>query len=105
MKIALACAAAALFATPAAAQNLWISGGPIYTGVAERPTAEAVIVQDGKITFVGDAKTIRFKLNPGTETIDLKGAALFPGFTDAHAHLYYIGERELSLSLEGSKSA
>lgn len=105
MKLALACAAAALVSTPALAQNLWISGGPIYTGVDARPTAEAVIVQDGKISFVGDPKTIRFKLNPGTETIDLKGAALFPGFTDAHAHLYYIGERELSLSLEGSKSA
>jgi predicted amidohydrolase YtcJ len=105
MKFALACCAAALLATPAAAQNLWISGGPIYTGVTEHPTAEAVIVQDGKITFVGDPKTIRFKLHPDTETIDLKGAALFPGFTDSHAHLYYIGERELSLSLEGSKSA
>jgi len=104
MKLTFACAAA-LLATPAAAQNLWISGGPIYTGVEARPTAEAVIVQDGKITFVGDPKTIRFKLNPGTETIDLKGAALFPGFTDAHAHLRGIGERELSLSLEGSKSA
>jgi hypothetical protein len=73
------CAAALLVSTPALAQNLWISGGPIYTGVAERPTAEAVIVQGGKITFVGDPKTIRFKLDPTTETIDLKGAALFPG--------------------------
>lgn len=96
---------AALIATPAAAQNLWISGGPIYTGVPERPTAEVVVVQDGRITFVGDPKLVRLKLNPGTETIDLKGAALFPGFTDGHAHLRGIGERELSLNLEGSKSA
>jgi len=101
---ATACAAA-LIAAPAAAQNLWISGGPIYTGVAEHPTAEVVIVQGGKITFVGDPKTIRFKLDPTTETIDLKGAALFPGFTDSHAHLRGIGERELSLNLEGSTSA
>ena len=104
MKTALF-AVAALIATPAAAQNLWISGGPIYTGVADKPTAEVVIVQGGKITFVGDPKTIRFKLDPTTETIDLKGAALFPGFTDSHAHLRGIGERELSLNLEGSTSA
>lgn len=104
MKLALF-AAAALLATPAAAQNLWISGGPIYTGVPEKPTAEVVVVQDGRITFVGDPKLVRLKLNPGTETIDLKGAALFPGFTDAHAHLRGIGERELSLNLEGAKSA
>ena len=104
MKLALACAAA-IVATPVAAQNLWISGGPIYTGVAERPTAEVVVVQDGRIAFVGSPDTVRLKLNPGTETIDLKGAALFPGFTDAHAHLRGIGERELSLNLEGAKSA
>jgi len=104
MKTALLCATA-LLATPAAAQNLWISGGPIYTGVPDKPTAEVVIVQGGKITFAGDPKTIRFKLDPTTETIDLKGAALFPGFTDSHAHLRGIGERELSLNLEGSKSA
>jgi len=103
MKLALACAVA-LVATPALAQNLWISGGPIYTGVAARPTAEVVVVQNGRIAYVGSS-AVRMKLQPGTETIDLKGAALFPGFTDAHAHLYYIGERELSLSLEGSKSA
>ncbi|MBU1376768.1 MAG: amidohydrolase [Alphaproteobacteria bacterium] len=105
MKLALLAGAAALLATPALAQNLWISGGPIYTGVAAHPTAEVVIVQGGKITFVGDPKTIRFKLDPTTETIDLKGAALFPGFTDGHAHLRGIGERELSLNLEGSTSA
>lgn len=104
MKLALACAAA-LAASPVAAQNLWISGGPIYTGVPERPTAEVVVVQDGRIAFVGSPDTVRLKLNPGTETIDLKGAALFPGFTDAHAHLRGIGERELSLNLEGAKSA
>lgn len=105
MKRALLCTAALLVSTPAMAQNLWISGGPIYTGVPDRPTAEVVIVQDGKITFVGSPTTIRFKLHPGTETIDLKGAALFPGFTDSHAHLRGIGERELSLNLEGSASA
>src|SRR5262249_15254746 len=44
-------------------------------------------------------------VGPKTRVIDLKGAALFPGFTDAHAHLKGIGERELTLNLEGSKSA
>ncbi|MBH9807647.1 amidohydrolase, partial [Clostridioides difficile] len=36
---------------------------------------------------------------------DLKGASLYPGFTDSHAHLLGIGERELTLNLEGSASA
>ena len=41
---------------------------------------------------------------PDVQRIDLKGAALFPGFTDAHAHLSGIGYRELTLNLEGSAS-
>ncbi len=66
MKLALLAAAASVaLASPTLAQNLWITGGPIYTGVAAHPTAEVVVVQDGRITFVGDPKTVRFKLNPG----------------------------------------
>ena len=33
----------------AQAQELLIRGGTIYTGVATQPTAEAVLVQDGRI--------------------------------------------------------
>jgi len=86
----------------AEAQELLIRGGTIYTGVAERPTAEVVLVQDGRIAYVGPASGV-----PDVEyaeTLDLKGAALFPGFTDGHAHLDGIGWRELTLNLEGSAS-
>jgi predicted amidohydrolase YtcJ len=103
MRLALALTLA-LVAAPASAQDLVIGGGPIYTGVAAHPTAKVVVVQDGRIAFVGD-DAARMKLKPGTRRIDLAGAALFPGFTDSHAHLRGIGERELSLNLEGSRSA
>ena len=104
MKLVLAIAAA-LLASTASAQNLSISGGPIYTGVAARPTAELVVVQAGRITYVGRKAGLRMRLAPGTQSIDLAGAALFPGFTDSHAHLRGIGDRELTLNLEGAKSA
>jgi len=98
--------AAALVATSAAAQpaDLLIWGGPIYTG-AKPETAEAVAVDQGRIVFVGSRQAAKARLGKQTTVIDLKGAALFPGFTDSHAHLRGIGERELSLNLEGSKSA
>ncbi|MGV9009347.1 amidohydrolase [Brevundimonas sp.] len=89
-------------ATSAQAQNLLIRGGPIYTGVEATPTAEVVQVRDGRIYYVGtfaEAPT-----GDGLTLIDLKGAALFPGFTDGHAHLDGIGWRELTLNLEGSTS-
>ncbi|KQW82581.1 amidohydrolase [Brevundimonas sp. Root1279] len=90
-------------AASAQAQDLLIKGGPIYTGVDGAPAAEAVLVRDGRIAWVGrlaDQPAV-----PATvATVDLKGAALFPGFTDGHAHLDGIGWRELTLNLEGSAS-
>ena len=96
----------ALLATTASAQpgDLLIWGGPIYTG-ANPGTVEAVAVRDGRIVFVGARPAAKRAVGTNAQIIDLAGAALFPGFTDSHAHLRGLGERELSLNLEGSKSA
>ncbi|MFI4966085.1 MAG: amidohydrolase [Caulobacterales bacterium] len=92
-------------AATAAPADLVIWGGPIYTAVDAHPKAEAVAVSHGRIAFVGGRAGAQALVGPKTRVIDLKGAALFPGFTDSHAHLREIGERELTLNLEGSKSA
>ncbi len=89
-------------ATAAQAQDMMIYGGPIYTGVDGAAPAEMVLVEDGRITYVGPIDTLAVR-NLRT-VIDLKGAALFPGFTDGHAHLDGVGWRELTLNLEGSAS-
>lgn len=98
--------ASVLVASPALAQpaDLVVWGGPVYTN-ATPATAEAVAVKDGKIVFVGSRAAAQTHLGNATTVVDLNGAALFPGFTDSHAHLRGIGERELQLNLEGSKSA
>jgi predicted amidohydrolase YtcJ len=80
-------------------------GGPIYTAVEARPKVEAVAVIKGRIAYAGDREGAQSLVGPKTQVVDLKGAAMFPGFTDSHAHLRGIGERELRLNLEGSKSA
>ncbi len=82
-----------------------IWGGPIYTAIDAKPKAEAVAVSHGRIAFVGGRAAARALVGPKTRVIDLAGAALFPGFTDSHVHLREVGERELTLNLEGSKSA
>jgi predicted amidohydrolase YtcJ len=89
-------------AASAQAQDLVIRGGPIYTGVEDAPTAEVVQVRDGRISYVGPG--VGAPDAAGLTPVDLKGAALFPGFTDGHAHLDGIGWRELTLNLEGSAS-
>ncbi|HJV42560.1 amidohydrolase [Caulobacter sp.] len=96
-------AATAPLAT-AKAGDLLIHGGPIHTGVEAAPTAQAVLIRDDKILFVGDLAAAKAKAAKGVRDIDLKGAAAYPGFVDAHAHLTGIGLRELTLNLDQVKS-
>jgi predicted amidohydrolase YtcJ len=81
-------------------QDLLIHGGPIYTGEAQ---VEALAVKDGKVAFAGPLAQARAAA-PDAKDIDLAGAAAFPGFVDAHAHLSGVGFREMTLNLEGAAS-
>lgn len=80
------------------------TGGVIYTGVEDSPTVELVAVDDGRIVFAGAAGEAEALIGPETDTVDLAGAAMFPGFTDAHVHVRGVGERERNLNLEGVRS-
>ncbi|UTW55113.1 amidohydrolase [Kordiimonas sp. SCSIO 12610] len=81
-----------------------IWGGPIYTADDANPEAEAIAIKDGRFVFVGSRSEVQAFVGDTTTVLSLDGAALFPGFVDAHAHLLGIGERELTLNLEGSAS-
>ena len=103
MKPIILAGALALMAQAAAAQDMMIHGGPIHTGVEASPVAEAVVVQDGRIAWVG-ARADAPQTPADMRVIDLRGASLYPGFTDGHGHLAGIGARELTLNLEGATS-
>lgn len=103
-RILFAALLAATATTTARAGDLLIHGGPIHTGVEAAPTAQAVLIRDDRILFVGDLKTARAKAAKGVRDLDLKGAAAYPGFVDAHAHLTGIGLRELTLNLDKTAS-
>ncbi|PYJ23214.1 MAG: amidohydrolase [Verrucomicrobia bacterium] len=82
--------------------DLVLTNGNIYTVNAKQPKAEAVAVKGDRILFAGsneDAKKFR-----ATRVIDLHGHTLVPGFTDAHCHIFEIGDRETTLNLEGTKT-
>ena len=92
-------------AAPAAEGKIRIyTGGTIYTGLEDPVTVDAVVVgPDGRILGTTPPLSKDWS-EEEVETIDLSGAVMFPGFTDAHAHLQGIGERELLLNLEGTAS-
>ncbi|MFI9319262.1 amidohydrolase [Kitasatospora aureofaciens] len=66
-------------------------GGEVVTVDDFRPTAEAVAVKDGRIAAVGDFADLCHLADDDTIMVDLAGAALLPGFVDAHSHLTLIG--------------
>ena len=74
------------------------TGGTIHTGLGE--TVEMVAVAGDRIVFAGAAAEGAAHVGEATQTIDLSGAVMFPGFTDAHAHVIGVGERERNLNLE-----
>lgn len=72
----------------------------IYTADDNNPKVEAIAVSGGRFVHAGTRMDAQALIGPETEVIDLGDNAVFPGFTDAHAHLSGIGQRELSLNLE-----
>lgn len=70
--------------------RLW-TNGTIMTMDDAQPTAEAILTIDERIAAVGDRDDIRRLAPPHTETIDLGGAAVFPGFIEAHNHMILFG--------------
>ncbi len=76
----------------------------VYTGNEKQPTASAVALRGEHILFVGsDEEAAKFR-GPETRVLDLTGRTILPGLTDAHAHIFGIGEREMKLNLEGTKT-
>lgn len=85
--------------------DLVIWGGPIYTGVNSQPKVSAIAVHQTQIAYVGDRSGASVLIGPKTRIVNLNGAAMYPGFTDGHAHLRTLGDRQLTLNLEGARSA
>jgi predicted amidohydrolase YtcJ len=90
---------------PARAQedvDLLLINGNVYTVNEKQPHAEAVAVKNGRVAFVGsnaDARKFHAK-----QVVDLRGKPVVPGFIDSHCHIFGIGERELTLDLEGTNA-
>src|SRR5437763_9348178 len=86
--------------TPASADVVFINGNS-YTANEKQPRAEAVAVKGDRIVFVGSNTAAKKYEGPITRVVDLHGATIVPGMTDAHQHLEGVGFREMTLNLEG----
>lgn len=68
--------------------------GTFVTMTEKGVTAEAVVEEKGRITFVGDLDKAQL-FAPCAQKVDLQGATILPGFIDAHSH--FVGAMQYIL--------
>ena len=86
------------------AADIVFKNGNIYTANDKAPRAQAIAVKGDRIVFVGSNEAAQKFVGSKTRVIDLKGNTVLPGFTDSHQHLSGVGQREMTLNLEGTTS-
>lgn len=84
---------------PGGPAGLILKNGAIYTVDAARSWAQAVVVRDGRIVYVGDDAGSDAFAGSGTKVVDLEGKMVLPGFVDGHNHAYLMAESLFWLSL------
>src|SRR5207244_4113197 len=85
---------------PASADLVFINGN-VYTVDEKRPHAEAIAVKGDRIVYIGSNSDAKQFQDTNTRVVDLHGATVVPGMTDAHYHFIGVGQREMNLNLEG----
>lgn len=87
-----------------AAGTLLLENATVYVSADAKPRKASILARDGKIAFVGDAARAR-KLVVGAKRVDLTGAFAFPGWADAHGHLFGLGKSLEIANLRGAADA
>jgi len=78
-------------------------GVPIYTLWNKKPMAEAMIIDHGNISAVGDKQDLAAQF-PGAKKVSLDGGAVIPAFNDSHAHILSSGLALTRADLRGCQS-
>lgn len=73
--------------------------GNIYTMNEDQPTAEVVVVKEGKIVFVGDEAEAKAHYPEDPTMIDLQGKTMIPGLIESHGHILGLGRSKRTLNL------
>jgi predicted amidohydrolase YtcJ len=71
--------------------NLVLYNGKILTVDAQFTVAEAVALRDGRILAVGTTDQIKRLVGPSTQSIDLQGKTVVPGFIDSDGDNAFAG--------------
>ncbi|MDX9713130.1 MAG: amidohydrolase [Ignavibacteriaceae bacterium] len=78
--------------------------GKVYTVNENQLLAQAVVVQDSKIIFVGSDDDAKKIIDKNTDVVDLNGKLMLPGFNDNHVHFLTGGFYLLGIDLRPANS-
>ncbi len=84
--------------------ELIVTNAKIYTVDDSHPFVSSMAVSDGRVQFVGSAREAMALRGPSTRVIDAGGKTVIPGMTDAHAHLFGLGEFLRNIDLTDTRS-
>jgi predicted amidohydrolase YtcJ len=83
--------------------DLIVHNAHIYTVDSSFSTAEAMVINEGKLLEVGSNVEIKRKYK-GAKELDVKGNFVYPGLIDAHCHFVGYANGLKSVNLVGTKS-
>lgn len=78
--------------------------GTLYTMDPAQPRVEAVAIDNGRFSYVGDRAAAMALKGPETRVIDLGEGVAYPGLIDAHLHVAGIGAAMRAVNLSGADS-
>ncbi len=81
-----------------------LTNAKVYTVNQDQPWAEAVAIKDNKIIYVGDAEGATAFIDRDTQTIDVTGKMILPGFVSGHDHLVASNWTKAGVNLFSGKS-
>ncbi|MEE3096858.1 MAG: amidohydrolase [Pseudomonadota bacterium] len=93
-----------VFITATSFADTLVVSGTIYTADDANTQVEAVVIEDGRFTFVGDLATAQSTAGEDHRHISLGAATAYPGFIESHGHLSSLGEAITNLDLNGVDS-
>jgi predicted amidohydrolase YtcJ len=82
--------------------DLVVQNATIYTANPSQPAATAMAVKNGRILAIGN--DVSGHVGPKTQVLDLRGAAVVPGFIDSHVHMEGLGMQMETFDLRHVKT-
>lgn len=86
-----------------APRQIWLNGD-IYTVNSKQPWAEAMVVEQGEILYIGEETQAKTYVNANTQIHNLEGHMVLPGLHDVHLHPMEASSDEVSCILDSQNT-